>query len=476
MARTNTATGGGTPFDGVTVDGVTIIGNGLNTPLSAVFNQTGKELLSGGAVWSGTGYVYNVSALSYFFDGIYSSTATTVTFATPDPTYDRIDAIVVNQAGTVSIIEGTASVNPIEPVIPDTELPVQYEFIVHNTTTPTVTTEGIYIDYPTTNWATSNVTLSGTPLGTTNFAATNSPYQGTTCIDNLRDGRVADLFTRTSPLSLSPFAVMSLWVRLGTATTGAYASKALYLNFQNASGQNVGSTVNAFSYGVNRLTIGTWQLCVIPVSVFGSITQSIDKLRVYMAGGSNGSLVEWDLDYILLTSGSAPVSNVPTLTFEQDGTTIAAQSTVDFLNTNNASIPVTVVNDAVNNRVKITVGSSSFYFDPSNNTFQAGANTGSNAFISQTPGGTTIQADTFTLNNISGGNYMEVTSSGINSSVFIGNLSGTNTLYFDGGTGLTRLSGVPTYANDAAATTAGLASGNLYKTTTLGITSLNIVP
>jgi len=38
------------------------------------------------------------------------------------------------------------------------------------------------------------------------------------------------------------------------------------------------------------------------------------------------------------------------------------------------------------------------------------------------------------------------------------------------------LTNVPTYSNDAAAEAAGLITGQLYQTTTLGITSLNIVP
>ena len=41
---------------------------------------------------------------------------------------------------------------------------------------------------------------------------------------------------------------------------------------------------------------------------------------------------------------------------------------------------------------------------------------------------------------------------------------------------LVTISNVPTFANDAAATGGGLTTGQLYKTTTVGITSLNIVP
>ena len=48
-----------------------------------------------------------------------------------------------------------------------------------------------------------------------------------------------------------------------------------------------------------------------------------------------------------------------------------------------------------------------------------------------------------------------------------GNLSFSNLL---------KINNVPSYANDAAAISGGLTTGNLYKTTTGGITALNIVP
>ncbi len=41
---------------------------------------------------------------------------------------------------------------------------------------------------------------------------------------------------------------------------------------------------------------------------------------------------------------------------------------------------------------------------------------------------------------------------------------------------LVKITNVPTYADDASAITGGLSTGHLYKTTTGGITSLNIVP
>lgn len=59
-----------------------------------------------------------------------------------------------------------------------------------------------------------------------------------------------------------------------------------------------------------------------------------------------------------------------------------------------------------------------------------------------------------------------------------GSISGGNNtkITIDDVTQLITVSNVPTYADDAAATTGGLTTGQLYKTTTGGITALNIVP
>ena len=55
-------------------------------------------------------------------------------------------------------------------------------------------------------------------------------------------------------------------------------------------------------------------------------------------------------------------------------------------------------------------------------------------------------------------------------------VSGNTIIDWSSVAGLIKLIGVPTYANDSAAAASGLTSGNLYKITNGGITSLNIVP
>jgi hypothetical protein len=58
----------------------------------------------------------------------------------------------------------------------------------------------------------------------------------------------------------------------------------------------------------------------------------------------------------------------------------------------------------------------------------------------------------------------------------IGNLNGGTKISINDLTQIVNISNVPTYANDAAATTGGLTTGDVYKNTTGGVTHLCIVP
>ena len=83
----------------VSTDGVSIIGDGTQAfPLTAVSTGSdGNQLLSGGASYSGTGMVFNVSVLNYIIGGIqYTTPAVDVTLNTGDPSFGRFDAIVAS--------------------------------------------------------------------------------------------------------------------------------------------------------------------------------------------------------------------------------------------------------------------------------------------------------------------------------------------------------------------------------------------
>ena len=131
---------------------------GNDIQINANFTQSGKYMISGGATWSGTGLVYDVSFLNYFFDGLKTANQSQVTLDASDPSNNRIDAIVVDEAGVVSVITGDAAASPVEPPIPEDQLQVQFILVEAGSVTPTITSEEIYMDDPTTNWTFSTYT------------------------------------------------------------------------------------------------------------------------------------------------------------------------------------------------------------------------------------------------------------------------------------------------------------------------------
>ena len=66
-------------------------------------------LKTGGASWSGTGLVYDVTTLEYYFNGDKLAAATQVILAVADPTNNRLDAIVVDESGVIKYIENTST-------------------------------------------------------------------------------------------------------------------------------------------------------------------------------------------------------------------------------------------------------------------------------------------------------------------------------------------------------------------------------
>lgn len=91
-------------------------------------------LKTGGASWSGTGLVYDVTALEYYFNGDKNTSATQVTLDASDPDDNRLDAIVVDEAGVVSVIKGDASASPISPSVDESHILVQYILVEAGTT------------------------------------------------------------------------------------------------------------------------------------------------------------------------------------------------------------------------------------------------------------------------------------------------------------------------------------------------------
>lgn len=135
-------------------------------------SPSGNQLISGGAVYSGTGLDFDVSTLVYIIAGIeYTTAPTTVTLNPGDPANPRFDAIVADDTGTVSVIQGTPAATPNTPAIGEDQVLVQYVLIGAAATTPNITTEYIYREGSSPDWTTS---VNGTN-NTADFSSTTPP-------------------------------------------------------------------------------------------------------------------------------------------------------------------------------------------------------------------------------------------------------------------------------------------------------------
>jgi len=325
--------------------------SGSDIEINANFTQMGKYMISGGVTWSGTGLVYDVSFLTYFFNGNKTADPDSVTLAASDPSNNRFDAVVVDEAGVISVITGTASSSPEVPPIPDDQLQVTIILVEAGSTTPTIASENIYLDDPTSGWTFSTYDTASPATGTINFAGTNSPKQGTECIEASTDLRRGARFVRGTSFDAFQYTIFQVWVRFTGSNVAT--NKSLNVRFENSAGTLVANTVNLFNYGLQRNVLNTWQLVVVPITAFGALPATVKGLKMIMAGGTVGVVRQWDVDYMILTNGSVPFANVPTINFAKNGTIIAAQPGLNLIE--GTGVTITATNNPTNNRVDYTL-------------------------------------------------------------------------------------------------------------------------
>jgi hypothetical protein len=101
---------------------------------------TANKIVSGGVITKLSDYSYNISASTYFIDGVfYSSPSTNVTLSSPAASLDRIDLFVLTTSGAALALGGTPSNNPVPATYNVTnQLPISFAYIksIANGNTP----------------------------------------------------------------------------------------------------------------------------------------------------------------------------------------------------------------------------------------------------------------------------------------------------------------------------------------------------
>lgn len=263
-----------------------------------------KRLISGGAEWAagGAGMSFSVSDLYYTFTGQIMSHSASYPGLVFDngSAQDRIDAIVINEGGDLSIVKGTPAASPAKPPISDSQIVVQYAYIGAGATS-IGTSELIYTNNG--QWTVSNYQLSGAQSGTYDPSFGDDFLSGSSVQLNT-DYRTGVKFTY--PFTLGPTAsdIGSLSMRI-KFTSVIPDHKSLFAQIQGtANGATVYSnTVNLMTYGLQRDVVNSWQHVVVPTSKFGYDIANYQALTLRMAGGASGSNTLFRADYILLQRG-----------------------------------------------------------------------------------------------------------------------------------------------------------------------------
>jgi hypothetical protein len=273
----------------------TFVGSTLNIP---VYTNITDGLVSGGIVtWSGTGFIYDVSAAYYYLGGVYYTTSNTqVTLGAADISNPRIDIVAVNNLGQVIVIAGVPGSNPVKAQIdPTTQIELATILVPAGATSPVnILTAILYDEVVNSTWSSlaSGVTVD--------FANTTTPYTGsvTASVNATTTGTRFIQFTRISGTdSISNYSVFKFAIRLGSAWT---STSTLAIGFYN-NNTLISTEVSVLNgaYGFNSATTATYQLIQIPIANWRFTQATFNRVRLRFIN----SLPAFRLDRVELQAG-----------------------------------------------------------------------------------------------------------------------------------------------------------------------------
>lgn len=257
------------------------------------FVQNG--IISGGYRTWVSGYTYDVATTNYVIGGVqYVAPEDQITLSNSDPTFDRIDLVVVDVNSNVVVIEGTPADDPQIPSYdPLTQLPLGFILVTAASTQPTVTQEIIYLNNA--EWTTASTTARINP------ASTNNPYSPLLDVEGtLARNADAIRFTDPSPpTTMSDYKVLTMKVR----SKGAFAagSRIALRWYSGATAVGVEVGLGDGSWGFNSANTTDYQTITIPLFAFGQLTTVTSIL--YTVQTINSNTIGFYIDNIELQGG-----------------------------------------------------------------------------------------------------------------------------------------------------------------------------
>lgn len=279
----------------------------INAPTGGTTTIIGSGLISGGGVVWTSLLNFTVSVAQYYVAGnTYSSAQTDLTLDAANGANPRIDVFAANDAGAVVIVKGTAATPAAKPSIdPTSQVELGFAYVDTSAVVPSnFSTVDIYLE--NTEWTTAV---------SANFAAasTSNPYAGTKDVE-ATTAVATNYVTFTKPAAatenLASYATIGFRIRSKASWA---AAKGLTLTWLNGTTQ-VGLPVSLKSgtFGFTSSTTGSYQLVVLPLSLFNTGQNLVTTFKATVSGG--GASIGFYIDNVLLQA-AADGAAVPTTQF-----------------------------------------------------------------------------------------------------------------------------------------------------------------
>jgi len=256
----------------------------------------GTFLAAGGDVAYSSGLSFRVSAGSAYINFVLVPfAAALVTIGTADITNPRIDAIVVSNAGALSVVAGTAAATPATPDTDSlTQLVLSYVLVPANASSLAITLTNLYLE--NTEWTSSVSGASVVANSTTN------PFAGTKDIEFTAAASGAYVrLTNGSAISLSTAKQLVFQIRSKAAWANPKSVLVTWYSGTTKVGQS--ATLSQGKYGFASETTTGYQQIVIPIIAFGvPAGTTVDRLEFKVNGG--GAAIGFYLDNVVLESTS----------------------------------------------------------------------------------------------------------------------------------------------------------------------------
>lgn len=311
--------------------------------------DTDKFIVSGGVVWDGAGMNFTSTLINWNYYGDQQISPVQALVLDDGDSLPRTDVFAINvDTNSVDIIKGVPSANPIVPAVGTNQIYIQSVDVAAFATAPTITIDPIYRDNA--DWTMTTYNTSGTTTGSVDFENTDFPYQGTFDIKSTTSKTTGIRAQRGSKIDLTTYTSMTFAIRFETALP----SNRKLIAIAGADGSNIDSA-NLMPYGIDRNLVGEWQIITLPTSIFQGAGE-IDRFQFRMNGGGALDGVEYYLDNILLSTGSAATVPLDTISILHDGNNIGSRPKINFIEGTNVTFDI--ADDPTNDRVNITINSS----------------------------------------------------------------------------------------------------------------------